>query len=136
MRCAGVKTENVKLDDFGNDGSGDGTGDNSGDGSNSGTGTNSEKKGYVEMIAENTDVIEGLNISGATVDAAISFLSDGIPFTVKMPEGQYVLVVSYNANYIRYYDPVLGKEVRTSRSGFTADVVEAGGEIYVYRYLR
>ena len=111
MRCAGVKTDSVdsaKIKDM----------------------------SYVDIIGASTDVIEGLNISGATVDAAISFLSDGIPFTVKMPEGQYVLVVSYNANYIRYYDPVLGKEVRTSRSGFTEDVVDAGGEIYVYRSAR
>ena len=111
MRCAGVKTDSVdsaKIKDM----------------------------SYVDIIGASTDVIEGLNISGATVDAAISFLSDGIPFTVKMPDGQYVLVVSYNANYIRYYDPMLGKEVRTSRSGFTEDVVEAGGEIYVYRSAR
>ena len=92
--------------------------------------------GYVQTIAEHTDKIEGMNISGATVDAAISFLSDGIPFTVRMPSGKYVLVVSYNANYIRYYDPVLGQEVRTSRSSFTEDVRDAGQEIYVYRYLK
>ena len=94
------------------------------------------KTGYVETIAEHTDAIEGLNISGATVDAAINFLSDGIPFTAKMPDGRYVLVISYNANYIRYYDPVKGDEVRTTRYSFTEDVKDAGEEIYVYRYLR
>ena len=111
MRCAGIDTGGFSTDE-------------------------AVKAGYIDTISQHTDIIEGLNISGATVDAAINFLSDGIPFTTKLPGGRYVLVVSYNANYIRYYDPVLGQEVRTARDSFTEDVREAGQEIYVYRFLK
>ena len=111
MRCAGIDTGGFSTDE-------------------------AVKAGYVDTISQHTDIIEGLNISGATVDAAINFLSDGIPFTTKLPGGRYVLVVSYNANYIRYYDPVLGQEVRTARDSFTEDVRDAGQEIYVYRFLK
>lgn len=91
------------------------------------------EEGYVETIAAHTTAIEGLNISGADTDTAIGFLSQGIPFTVKMPGGRYVLVVSYNSDYIRYYDPVQAKEIRTGRKSFSAEVEEAGSEIYVYK---
>ncbi|MCR5149456.1 MAG: hypothetical protein K6C35_10915 [Eubacterium sp.] len=89
--------------------------------------------GYVKTIAEHTDKIEGLNISGADVDTAIGFLSDGIPFTIKMSDDRYVLVISYNSTHVRYYDPIQGKEIRTTKKSFVEDVEEAGLEIYVYQ---
>ena len=133
MRCAGIDagTGNTVPDSGGAEGGEDTDTSSGGQNGESGKGA-----GFVEIIAENTDVIEGLNISGATVDAAISFLSDGIPFTVRMPDGRYVLVISYNSTHIRYYDPVKGDEVRTTKRSFEEDVKDAGQEIYVYRFIK
>ncbi|MCR5368726.1 hypothetical protein [Eubacterium sp.] len=92
------------------------------------------EKGFVDGINENNEIINGLNISGADLDTAISFLSNGKPFAVKIEEGRFVLVVSYNDEAIRYYDPVQDKEVKLSRSSFEKEVDAAGREIYVYMF--
>ncbi len=73
----------------------------------------------------------GLNLTGADLDTAILYLSEGIPFATKI-DGRYVMVVSFNNEAIRYYDPVQGSEIRVSRSSFKEDVEEAGDEFYLY----
>ena len=62
---------------------------------------------------------------------AIGFLSDGAAFITKL-EDRYVLVISYNADYIRYYDPIAGEEVRVGRRGFRDTVRKSGNEIYTW----
>ena len=73
----------------------------------------------------------GLNLTGADLDTAILYLSEGIPFATKI-DGRYVMVVSFNNEAIRYYDPVQGTEVRVNRNSFKEDVEEAGDEFYLY----
>ncbi len=75
--------------------------------------------------------VRGLNLSGADLDVAIGFLSDGAAFITKL-EDRYVLVISYNADYIRYYDPIAGEEVRVGRRGFRDTVRKSGNEIYTW----
>ncbi len=75
--------------------------------------------------------VMGLNLSGANLDTAIVYLGDGIPFAVKL-EDRYVLVVSFNQDAIRYYDPIRKYEIRTARSDFRRKVAASGNEIYLY----
>lgn len=80
------------------------------------------------------DGVRGLNISGADLDTALIYLSQGIPFTVMLEDGRYVLVVSYNSTHIRYYDPVLGEEVRTERRNFETSMERGGNIIYTFMF--
>ncbi len=73
----------------------------------------------------------GLNLSGANLDTAVLFLGDGIPFATALGD-RYVFVVSFNANAIRYYDPVLKSEVRLDRSVFREKVEDSGNEFFLY----
>jgi len=74
----------------------------------------------------------GLNVSGADLDTAIVFLSDGAPFVARISSG-YVLVVSYNSEYIRYYNPLTDSEERMVRSAFERECIGAGNEFYVWQ---
>lgn len=73
----------------------------------------------------------GLNLSGADLDTAILFLGDGVPFATRL-EDRYVLVVSFNSDAIRYYDPIRKGEVRTDRNSFRRKVAASGDEFYLY----
>lgn len=77
------------------------------------------------------DEVRGINISGVSLNKAISFLSDGAPFAAKLGD-RYVLVVSYNSEYIRYYDPVQDTEVKKARYLFDVDMENNGYEFYTY----
>ncbi len=92
------------------------------------TGTGSWEDAFAELSGGSR---RGLNLSGADLDTALLFLGDGLPFATRLGEG-YVLVVSFNSDAIRYYDPLLGYEVRTDRSGFRNKVAAAGNEFYTY----
>lgn len=74
---------------------------------------------------------KGINISGILLDTAIGYLSDGSPFVAKIEDG-YVLVVSYNDDFIRYYDPMQDKEVKVQRYLFLLDCEDQGNEFYTY----
>ena len=56
----------------------------------------------------------GVNLSGVKMDTAIGYLSDGFPFAARY-EDRFVLVVSYNDDFIRFYDPIADTEVREQR---------------------
>ena len=73
----------------------------------------------------------GINISGVKLDTAIGYLSDGYPFAAKI-EDRFVLVVSYNDDYIRYYDPTIDDEVRIERYRFQLKVNEYSNVLYTY----
>ena len=77
------------------------------------------------------DTVRGLNLTGADLDTAVLFLGDGIPFAARLADG-YVLVVSFNADAIRYYDPRSDKEIRVARSSFLRDVQKSGNEFLTY----
>ena len=75
--------------------------------------------------------VRGLNLSGANLETALLYLGDGIPFAVRL-EDRYVLVVSFNQDAIRYYDPIRNYEIRTARSDFRRKVADSGNEFYLY----
>ncbi len=60
----------------------------------------------------------GINISGIDLTTALYFLDRDIPFAAQIDDGRFVLVISYNEAYIRYYDPILDEEVRILRYEF------------------
>ena len=77
-----------------------------------------------------TDV-KGINISGVKLDTAIGYLSDGYPFAARLSD-RYVLVVSYNDDFIRYYDPIEDQEVRLQRYLFQIKCEDEGNEFYTF----
>ena len=78
-----------------------------------------------------SEEIMGVNISGVKLDTAVGYLSKGCPFAARI-EDKYVLVVSYNADFIRYYDPIEGEEKRVQRYAFQLKCDAAGNEFYSY----
>lgn len=87
---------------------------------------------WARAFEQEGDGILGLNLTGISLDTAVSFLSDGNPFAARIGD-RYVLVVSYNPDFIRYYDPETGEEKRVSRSSFEQETKNAGNEFYSYR---
>ncbi|SEP82171.1 hypothetical protein SAMN02910369_00663 [Lachnospiraceae bacterium NE2001] len=73
----------------------------------------------------------GVNLSGVKMDTAIGYLSDGFPFAARY-EDRFVLVVSYNDDFIRFYDPIADTEVRQQRYLFQLKVNEHSNEFYTY----
>ena len=59
-------------------------------------------------------------------------LSDGIPVISKIDDGRYVLIVSYNDEDIRYYDPVENKEIVVSREEYTDMMMVCQNVSYTY----
>lgn len=74
----------------------------------------------------------GINISGIDLTTAIYFLDRDVPFAACINEGRYVLVISYNATHIRYYDPILGEEVKVTREEFEEALSMQGNTMYTY----
>ena len=75
--------------------------------------------------------VKGINLSGAEVDVAIGYLSDGSAFIAKY-EDSYVLVLSYNSDFIRYLNPRTGQEERVERWYFNEEVRKNGNELYAW----
>ena len=86
---------------------------------------------FVESFEMYDSTAKGINISGVLLDTAIGYLSDGSPFVAKIEDG-YVLVVSYNDDFIRYYDPMQDKEVKVQRYEFLLDCEDQGNEFYTF----
>ncbi len=89
------------------------------------------KSTFEECLSDSQTAVP-INLYGMKIKTALLFLSDGIPFTARLSDGRYVLVVSYNLTAIRYYDPVDGKEVRVSRKRFVNDIAVYGNIIYTF----
>ena len=92
------------------------------------SGTGSWEKAFADFSG---GTVRGLNLSGADLETAILYLGDGIPFATKL-EDRYVLVVSFNSDAIRFYDPIRGYEIRPDRNDFRRRVVASGNEFYLY----
>ena len=86
---------------------------------------------FVKSFEMYNSTARGINISGVKLDTAVGYLSDGSPFVAKIPDG-YVLVVSYNDDFIRYYDPREDKEVRLQRYAFQLRCEDQGTEFFTY----
>ena len=50
----------------------------------------------------------------------------------KLDDGRYVLVISYNSTHIRYYDPVLGAEVKVTRKAFENSLSLQSNTMYTF----
>lgn len=74
----------------------------------------------------------GIDISGVSLETAIYFLDKDIPFVVKIDDGRYVLVISYNGTHIRYYDPVKNEEVKVLRRDFKNSMSLQGDKMYTF----
>ena len=74
---------------------------------------------------------QGLNISGTELETALEYLSENIPFAVKLND-RYVMVVSFNSRYIRYYDPLGKGEIRVGRRNFKKEMQKNGNEVYTF----
>ncbi len=86
---------------------------------------------WEESFRKYGNEVRGINISGVKMNTAIGYLSDGYPFAARIGD-RYVLVVSYNDDFIRYYDPVEDQEVRLMRYLFQLKVNDKGNEFYTY----
>lgn len=75
---------------------------------------------------------EAADISGISLDMLLSYVSDGIPVISRIDDGRYVLVVSYNSEAVRYYDPVIDDEVRVSRQEYESSMEKGNNELYTY----
>ncbi len=75
---------------------------------------------------------DGADVSGISLDLVVAYVGDGIPVISRIDDGRYVLVVSYNSEAIRYYDPVLGDEVKVTRSSYTKSMNLWDSELYTY----
>lgn len=73
----------------------------------------------------------GIAAYGITVERALEYLSNGYPFAAKIDD-RYVMVVSFNQRFIRYYDPVEKQEVKVGRRSFAETVAANGNEIYTF----
>lgn len=86
-----------------------------------------------QVISELTEK-NGVDLLGCNMDIALYFLSNGAPIIAKLQNSHYVLIVSYNANSLRYIDPLTGESIRKERSEIEP-VFEAHGNEY-YSYVR
>ena len=75
---------------------------------------------------------QGIDVTGLSLDMLLGYVSDGIPVISKIDDGRYVLIVSYNDEDIRYYDPVENKEIVVSREEYTDMMMACQNVSYTY----
>ena len=88
--------------------------------------------GTFEKVFEDYTNGVGINISGISLSTALYFLDRDIPFAACIDDGRYVLVISYNSTHIRYYDPVLGAEVKVTRKAFENSLSLQSNTMYTF----
>ena len=94
-----------------------------------------------DELADYTDPVEaltslgkssGVDITGLSLKLLVGYVSDGIPVISRIDDGRYVLVVSYNEESIRYYDPVINDEVKVSRKAYESKMSLGNNILYTY----
>ena len=75
---------------------------------------------------------KGINVTGLSLDMLLGYVSDGIPVISRIDDGRYVLIVSYNDEDVRYYDPVENKGIVVSREEYIDMMVVCQNESYTY----
>lgn len=86
---------------------------------------------WEEAFEKNTLGV-GVDISGIDLQTALFFLDRDVPFAACIDDGRYVLVISYNSTHIRYYDPMLGEEVKVTRNEFEDSLSKQSNKMYTY----
>lgn len=94
--------------------------------------TDAINSGTFEKVFEDYTNGVGINISGISLSTALYFLDRDIPFAACIDDGRYVLVISYNSTHIRYYDPVLGAEVKVTRKAFENSLSLQSNTMYTF----
>ncbi|MCR4716159.1 MAG: hypothetical protein K5656_03170 [Lachnospiraceae bacterium] len=84
----------------------------------------------ISYLGENLDQ-EVFALKGCSLDQMKFYICKGHPVIAKM-SGGYVLITSYNSQYIRYYDPVRNEVMVEDYSSVEADIVSSGNEYYAY----
>lgn len=74
----------------------------------------------------------GVNISGITLDSALYFLDRDVPFAAQLEDGRFVLVISYNDESIRYYDPVEASQIKVDREVFENSISFNKNTMYTF----
>ena len=96
---------------------------------------------YENMKTSSTDPVQaltelgkypGADISGISLDLVFGYISKGVPVISRINDGRYVLIVSYNSEAVRYYDPVQDTEVRVSRKEYESAMSQGNNELYSY----
>lgn len=75
---------------------------------------------------------KGIDVTGLSLDMLLGYVSEGIPVISRIDDGRYVLLVSYNDEDVRYYDPVENKEIVVSREEYTEKMLQCQNESYTY----
>lgn len=92
----------------------------------------------MDMSGNVNDILErylkkpGINLVACDVDNALFYLCQGAPVIAKLDANTYVLIISYNASTIRYYNPVTGEEIRESRYILENTFEEQGNQFFTY----
>ncbi len=96
--------------------------------------TYSQVAAYDDPVTALTDLgkYAGAEVTGISMELLVAYIGEGVPVICRIDDGRYVLAVSYNSEAIRYYDPVLGDEVKVTRSSFQTAMNKCGGELYTY----
>lgn len=88
-------------------------------------------RGVVTALSE-LGKYPGADISGLSLSMLLKYVSEGIPVISRISDGRYVMVVSYNSTHVRYYDPVLGEEVKVTRGEYENAMALWNNEAYSY----
>lgn len=92
----------------------------------------------MDMTGNPDDILErylgksGVNLVACDVDNALFYLCQGAPVIAKLDAETYVLIISYNSATIRYYNPVIGEEVRQERYIIENTFAEQGNQFFTY----
>ncbi len=86
--------------------------------------------GNIESLFYEKAGVTGLRFVNVSVDTILYYLANAVPVIAKIADDHYVVITSYNAPAIRYYDPVSGESIREDRPAF-AKKMEAAGSTYI-----
>lgn len=87
-------------------------------------------EGQKEQLFNEKLGLSGLRLTDVSAETMLYYLSNAVPVIARLQDDHYVLITSYNAAAIRYFDPVTGESIREDRISFNKKMEQAGG-IYI-----
>lgn len=75
---------------------------------------------------------QAVNYSECSLEDVLYSISKGRSVIAKRKNGTYVLLMSYNAQKLRYFDPLKGKSIQGNRSSMEKELKQAGSVFYSY----
>lgn len=73
-----------------------------------------------------------VNLSGATLDQVLYYVSNGSPVMAKRTDGSFLLITSYNSTLIRAIDPITGESSQMNRKEMEEEFKRAGNTFVSY----